>query len=56
MTSWTIPAMSQRAPGIEVNRDLEVIIVSGLSAERTSRHASAATFLEKLAAVDLTNA
>lgn len=47
------PAMSQRAPGVEVNRGLEEIIASGLSAERGQRHASAASFLEKLQAIDL---
>lgn len=50
------PAMSQRAPGVEVPRGLEEAIATGLSANRRERHPDAASFLEQLEAVEVTSA
>ena len=42
------PKMSIRAPGVEISPDLEAAVAQGLFADRTERHASAASFLEQL--------
>lgn len=47
------PAMSQRAPGVDVSSELEAVVARGLYAERKERHPSAETFLEQLASVDV---
>lgn len=47
------PAMSERAPGVEVSPELEAVIATGLSANRRERHAGAASFLERLSMVDV---
>ena len=49
----TPPKMSVRAPGLDVNPALEAVVAGGLFAERAKRHPSAATYLERLQAVDL---
>lgn len=49
----TPPKMSVRAPGVEIDRALETVVSGGLRAERSERHPSAATFLDRLRAVDL---
>ena len=50
------PAMSQRAPGVEIPRELEEVIATGLSANRRERHPDAASFLEQLSVVGATSA
>ncbi len=47
------PAMSTRAPGVEVPRELEQAIVGGLLADRRERFASAHAFCEALEAASL---
>ena len=44
------PAMSERAPGVEVSAALEEVISIGLSAKRAERHAGASVYLERLRA------
>lgn len=50
------PAMSQRAPEVEVPHALEEVIATGLSANRRERHPDAATFFEQLSSVGITSA
>lgn len=47
------PSMARRAPGVDVNPELERAIVSGLLADRQERYATAREFREALSAVDL---
>jgi serine/threonine protein kinase len=50
------PAMSQRAPGVEIVPDLEAVVARGLCAERKARHPSAEAFLGQLLSVDVARA
>lgn len=45
------PAMAKRAPGTEVDRELEEVIVRGCMADRHERYPSAAAFRQALAAL-----
>ena len=47
------PRMSVRSPGLEVDRELERVIATGLSAERSQRYLGAEAFREELALVAL---
>jgi len=44
------PAMSERAPGVDVSPALEEVIAVGLSAKRRERHAGASVYIERLRA------
>ena len=48
----TPPAMSVRAPGVDVAPELEGVVSRGLKAERAGRYATARDFLERLKAVE----
>lgn len=48
------PRMAQRAPGVEVDPELERVIAHGLRAESSERYGSAREFLDRLAGVALT--